>query len=144
MDAGLGAIRSFALAANQSEPIATPAMAVATEMRAHQRAFRAAPDQDMLASSAESSCAPSGNVVSWRGVGLNEAANLTTGVRPDAPCGTEYVSVCLPAFSPGTVHRDEEPGQSVRDGTAAACACRVGNSLSTPVPMPDGLLRPHV
>jgi len=25
------------------------------------------------------------------------------------PEGAEYVAVCLPAFSPGSVHRDEEP-----------------------------------
>jgi quercetin dioxygenase-like cupin family protein len=28
-------------------------------------------------------------------------------VRYSTPEGAEYVSVCLPAFSPGTVHRDE-------------------------------------
>jgi hypothetical protein len=24
------------------------------------------------------------------------------------PNGAEYIAVCLPAFSPGTVHRDDE------------------------------------
>ena len=28
-------------------------------------------------------------------------------VRYSTPEGAEYVAVCLPAFSPGTVHRDE-------------------------------------
>jgi uncharacterized cupin superfamily protein len=28
-------------------------------------------------------------------------------VRYSTPQGAEYVAVCLPAFSPGTVHRDE-------------------------------------
>jgi mannose-6-phosphate isomerase-like protein (cupin superfamily) len=28
---------------------------------------------------------------------------------PD-PAGAEYIAVCLPAFSPETVHRDDEPG----------------------------------
>lgn len=28
-------------------------------------------------------------------------------VRYSTPGGAEYVAVCLPAFSPGTVHRDE-------------------------------------
>jgi ethanolamine utilization protein EutQ (cupin superfamily) len=27
-------------------------------------------------------------------------------VRYSTPHGAEYISVCLPAFSPGTVHRD--------------------------------------
>jgi hypothetical protein len=27
-------------------------------------------------------------------------------VRYTTPGGAEYISVCLPAFSPGTVHRD--------------------------------------
>jgi mannose-6-phosphate isomerase-like protein (cupin superfamily) len=30
-------------------------------------------------------------------------------VRYDTPAGAEYISVCLPAFSPGTVHRDSAP-----------------------------------
>ena len=30
-------------------------------------------------------------------------------VRYSTPEGAEYLSVCLPAFSPDTVHRDEEP-----------------------------------
>jgi ethanolamine utilization protein EutQ (cupin superfamily) len=30
-------------------------------------------------------------------------------VRYSTPQGAEYVAVCLPAFSPATVHRDEEP-----------------------------------
>ncbi len=31
-------------------------------------------------------------------------------VRYSTPCpeGAEYIAVCMPAFSPGTVHRDEE------------------------------------
>jgi mannose-6-phosphate isomerase-like protein (cupin superfamily) len=31
-------------------------------------------------------------------------------VRYSTPEGAEYISVCLPAFSPETVHRDEFPG----------------------------------
>jgi quercetin dioxygenase-like cupin family protein len=30
-------------------------------------------------------------------------------VRYSTPEGAEYVAVCLPAFSPATVHRDDEP-----------------------------------
>jgi ethanolamine utilization protein EutQ (cupin superfamily) len=30
-------------------------------------------------------------------------------VRYSTPAGAEYISVCLPAFSPGTVHRDATP-----------------------------------
>jgi mannose-6-phosphate isomerase-like protein (cupin superfamily) len=30
-------------------------------------------------------------------------------VRYDTPAGAEYISVCLPAFSPATVHRDTAP-----------------------------------
>ena len=30
-------------------------------------------------------------------------------VRYSTPTGAEYISVCLPAFSPGTVHRDLAP-----------------------------------
>ena len=30
-------------------------------------------------------------------------------VRYFTPVGAEYISVCLPAFSPGTVHRDATP-----------------------------------
>jgi quercetin dioxygenase-like cupin family protein len=30
-------------------------------------------------------------------------------VRYSTPAGAEYVAVCLPAFSPATVHRDDEP-----------------------------------
>lgn len=30
-------------------------------------------------------------------------------VRYDTPAGAEYISVCLPAFSPGTVHREAAP-----------------------------------
>jgi len=35
-------------------------------------------------------------------------------VRYSTPgaAGAEYIAVCLPAFSPATVHRDEEPAQS--------------------------------
>ena len=29
-------------------------------------------------------------------------------VRYSTPAGAKYVAVCLPAFSPGTVHRDQE------------------------------------
>ena len=29
-------------------------------------------------------------------------------VRYSTPEGAEYIAVCLPAFSPGTVHRDDE------------------------------------
>ena len=28
-------------------------------------------------------------------------------VRYDTPAGAEYIAICLPAFSPATVHRDE-------------------------------------
>jgi hypothetical protein len=30
-------------------------------------------------------------------------------VRYSTPGGAQYVAVCLPAFSPGTVHRDGDP-----------------------------------
>jgi mannose-6-phosphate isomerase-like protein (cupin superfamily) len=30
-------------------------------------------------------------------------------VRYSTPGGAQYVAVCLPAFSPGTVHRDDDP-----------------------------------
>jgi mannose-6-phosphate isomerase-like protein (cupin superfamily) len=28
-------------------------------------------------------------------------------VRYDTPTGAEYIAICLPAFSPATVHRDQ-------------------------------------
>ncbi len=42
-------------------------------------------------------------------VGAGEAFISPKGewVRYSTPGGAEYISVCLPAFSPGTVHRDE-------------------------------------
>jgi len=35
------------------------------------------------------------------------------------PDGAEYIAVCLPAFSPATVHRDESIGQPAGSGTRA-------------------------
>lgn len=42
-------------------------------------------------------------------VGAGQAAVASPGewVRYSTPSGAEYVAVCRPAFSPGTVHRDE-------------------------------------
>ena len=49
-DTGPTATRSLALATNQKEPSAAPAMAVAVNIRTHQRAFSCVPDRDILAS----------------------------------------------------------------------------------------------
>jgi len=38
-------------------------------------------------------------------------------VRYSTPEGAEYVAVCLPAFSPDTVHRDESRAEGFPDGT---------------------------
>ena len=42
-------------------------------------------------------------------IGPGEAVHTRPGerVRYSTPVGAEYVAVCLPAFSPDTVHRDE-------------------------------------
>jgi quercetin dioxygenase-like cupin family protein len=42
-------------------------------------------------------------------VGAGQAVLARAGewVRYSTPAGAEYVAVCLPAFSPATVHRDE-------------------------------------
>ena len=42
-------------------------------------------------------------------VGAGQAVLVRGGewVRYSTPAGASYVAVCLPAFSPGTVHRDE-------------------------------------
>ena len=42
-------------------------------------------------------------------VGAGQAVHAKAGewVRYKTPQGAKYVSVCLPAFTPGTVHRDE-------------------------------------
>jgi ethanolamine utilization protein EutQ (cupin superfamily) len=42
-------------------------------------------------------------------VGAGQAVQTKAGewVRYKTPQGAKYVSVCLPAFTPGTVHRDE-------------------------------------
>ena len=42
-------------------------------------------------------------------VGAGQAVHVTAGewVRYSTPGGATYVAVCLPAFSPDTVHRDE-------------------------------------
>jgi mannose-6-phosphate isomerase-like protein (cupin superfamily) len=42
-------------------------------------------------------------------VRAGQAVLTTAGewVRYSTPAGAEYISVCLPAFSPATVHRDE-------------------------------------
>src|SRR6185369_6240280 len=42
-------------------------------------------------------------------VGAGQAVHTRAGewVRYKTPQGAKYVAVCLPAFSPGTVHRDE-------------------------------------
>ena len=42
-------------------------------------------------------------------VGAGQAIEVSAGewVRYSTPEGATYVAVCLPAFSPGTVHRDE-------------------------------------
>jgi mannose-6-phosphate isomerase-like protein (cupin superfamily) len=42
-------------------------------------------------------------------VQAGQAVLTTAGewVRYSTPAGAEYISVCLPAFSPATVHRDE-------------------------------------
>ena len=44
-------------------------------------------------------------------VGAGEAVLVRGGewVRYSTPGGAEYVAVCLPAFSPATVHRDDDP-----------------------------------
>src|SRR5215211_483369 len=43
-------------------------------------------------------------------VGADQAVLVHAGewVRYSTPDGADYVSVCLPAFSPDTVHRDDE------------------------------------
>jgi quercetin dioxygenase-like cupin family protein len=45
-------------------------------------------------------------------VGAGQAVHCTPGewVRYSTPEGAEYVAICLPAFSPETVHRDEADG----------------------------------
>jgi quercetin dioxygenase-like cupin family protein len=40
------------------------------------------------------------------GAGQAVIAPAGTWVRYSTPGGAEYVAICLPAFSPGTVHRD--------------------------------------
>ena len=43
-------------------------------------------------------------------VGAGQAITIHKGewVRYSTPGGAEYIAVCLPAFTPDTVHRDEE------------------------------------
>lgn len=41
------------------------------------------------------------------GAGQAVITNAGEWVRYSTPGGAEYVAVCLPAFSPATVHRDE-------------------------------------
>ena len=54
-----------------------------------------------------SRCAPGRRVVAQPGEWVRYSS-------PEAD-GAEYVAVCLPAFSPDTVHRDDaEPGASTR------------------------------
>ena len=45
--------------------------------------------------------------VAWAGVDALGVAPAA--VLPD-PAGAEYVAICLPAFSPETVHRDHDRG----------------------------------
>jgi ethanolamine utilization protein EutQ len=41
------------------------------------------------------------------GVGQGVVAHRGEWVRYSTPAGAEYVAICVPAFSPDTVHRDE-------------------------------------
>ncbi len=45
-------------------------------------------------------------------VGAGQAVIAARGewVQYSTPEGAEYIAVCVPAFSPATVHRDPEPG----------------------------------
>jgi quercetin dioxygenase-like cupin family protein len=42
------------------------------------------------------------------GQGIHVAAGEWVRYSTPGPEGCEYIAVCLPAFSPGTVHRDED------------------------------------
>ncbi|GAB4116939.1 MAG: hypothetical protein Kow001_17440 [Acidobacteriota bacterium] len=47
-------------------------------------------------------------------VGAGQAVMTAAGewVQYSTPEGAEYIAVCVPAFSPDTVHRDPEPGEN--------------------------------
>jgi mannose-6-phosphate isomerase-like protein (cupin superfamily) len=56
----------------------------------------------------------SGSLTVSAGQAVHAAAGEWVRYSTPAEGGARYVSVCIPAFSPGTVHRDEQAQQSRR------------------------------
>jgi len=76
-------------------------------------------------------------------IGAGEAVVTAPGewIRYGSPHdgGAEYVAVCLPAFSPATVHRDDEAGAT---GTARGAAAGAATGVAAGAPTPGAAALP--